>query len=106
MFFFRFGYIEYEDISTATAAQKKANGKEIMGRNIRVNFAKARDGGGQACGRGSGGSRGSGRGVIRGGYFRRGGRGGRAQGKGQVVVELFLFESLLDFSVSSSEMCN
>lgn len=73
LLFCRFGYVEYDDIPTAQAAQKKSNGKEVDGRNIRVNFAKAREGGGS----GRGGFRGGFRGDRGGG---RGGRGGRGRG--------------------------
>ena len=76
-----FGYVEFEDIDGAKKAFEAANGSEIEGRSIRLDYSQPRDssGGGFGGGRGGGG-RGGGRG---GGDRGRGGRGGsRGGGRG------------------------
>jgi len=74
-----FGYVEFEDIEGAKKAFEAANGAEIEGRSIRLDYSQPRDssgGGGRGGGRGFGGGRGGGRGAGRGGFGDRGGRGG------------------------------
>ena len=65
-----FGFVEMDD-NEATAAISALNGYEMDGRNLRVNEAEDRRGGG-----GGGGSRG-GRGGYGGGGYGGGSRGGR-----------------------------
>ncbi|KAJ6531545.1 hypothetical protein B0H10DRAFT_1750698, partial [Mycena sp. CBHHK59/15] len=67
-----FGYVEFEDIEGAKKAYAAANGQEIEGRAIRLDYSQPRDsnGGGGRGGRGGFGDRGGGRGG------RGGGRGG------------------------------
>lgn len=38
-----FGFVEYEDVDTATKAKEELDGAEIEGRTIRVDFAKERE---------------------------------------------------------------
>ena len=68
-----FGFVEMADAGEAAAAIQSLDGTEFKGRNIKVNEAKPREGGG-----GGGGGRGGfgGRGGDRGGDRDRGGRGG------------------------------
>lgn len=95
-----YGYIEFESGDAAQAAMSEMNGKEINGRQVRLDFAEARpprefgdrgnDRGGFRGGRG--GSFGGGRGGFRGGRGGsfggndrggfRGGRGGSRGGRG------------------------
>ncbi|KAK7053839.1 hypothetical protein R3P38DRAFT_3577417 [Favolaschia claudopus] len=77
-----FGYVEFEDIEGAKKAFAAANGQEIDGRSIRLDYSQPRDssgGGGGFGGGGFGGGRGGGFGGDRGG---RGGRGGGRGGRG------------------------
>ncbi|KAF7330957.1 Nuclear localization sequence-binding protein [Mycena venus] len=89
-----FGYVEFEDIDSAKKAYEAANGQEIEGRAIRLDYSQPRDssggggggrgfGGGDRGGRGRGGFGGDrgGRGGGRGGFGDRGGRGG-GRGRG------------------------
>lgn len=79
-----FGYVEFEDIEGATKAFEGANGHDIEGRSIRLDYSQPRDsfGGGRGgFGGGRGGDRG-GRGGGRGGFGDRGGRGGGRGGFG------------------------
>ena len=82
-----FGYVEFANVQEAQAALDGLSGQDVDGRNIRIDFASARDnnGGGDRGGRGGGrggfGGRGGGRGG-RGGFGDRGGRGGRGGGRG------------------------
>lgn len=72
-----FAFVEMPTKSEALAALKEADGKELKGRAIKVNEARARSGGpGRRPG---GGSRGGFGGGSRGG-FGGGGRGGRSGG--------------------------
>lgn len=91
-----FGYVDFGSQQEATAALEALNGQEIEGRNIRIDYAAAREdngGGGRGGrggsfggrgGRGGFGDRGGrgGRGGGRGGFGDRGGRGGRGGGRG------------------------
>lgn len=72
-----FGYVEFADVETATKAREGANGQDVGGRSMRLDFAPPRDESGG--GRGGFGGRGGGRGG-RGGFD--GGRGGRGGGRG------------------------
>ncbi|KAF4574485.1 hypothetical protein EYR36_005821 [Pleurotus pulmonarius] len=69
-----FGYVEFDDVESATKAYEGANGQEIEGRSIRLDYSQPRDNSG-----GFGGGRGGGRGGFGGD---RGGRGGRGGGRG------------------------
>jgi nucleolin len=81
-----YGYVEFSTLESAKKAHEGANGLDIAGRNIRLDFSQPRDaGGGGGGGRGRGGGRGfgdrgfgdrGGRGGGRGGGFGRGGGGG------------------------------
>lgn len=77
-----FGYVDFGSQEEATAALEALNGQEIEGRNIRIDYAAAREdnGSGGRGGRGGGGF--GGRGGGRGGFGDRGGRGGRGGGRG------------------------
>ena len=74
-----FGFVEMTTAEEAQAAIASFDGKEIDGRNLKVNEAKAREsgggGGGGRGGRGGGGGYGGGGGGGRGGNY--GGGGGR-----------------------------
>ena len=73
-----FGFVEMPSKDEALTAIKEADGKDLKGRSIKVNEAKARaQGGGGGRGRGGGGGRGPG-GGSRGGPG--GGRGGNSRG--------------------------
>jgi nucleolin len=80
-----YGYVEFIDIESAKKAFKEANGREIGGRNVRLDYSQPRDnnggggGGGRGRGRGGFGDRGGGRGGRGGG---RGGFGDRGGGRG------------------------
>ncbi|KAJ7477042.1 hypothetical protein B0H11DRAFT_2426684 [Mycena galericulata] len=70
-----FGYVEFEDIEGAKKAYEAANGQEIEGRAIRLDYSQPRDSsGGGGRGGGFGGDRGG-----RGGRGDFGDRGGRRQ---------------------------
>lgn len=75
-----FGYVEFSDIETAKKAFDGVQGKDIGGRNIRLDFSQPR---GENGGGGGGGGRG------RGGF---GGRGGGGGDRGW--VSFFLFDLL------------
>jgi len=95
-----YGFVEMDSETDAENAVKLLNKKEIGGRPINVELAKAREEGapnpeqkppstrggfrGRGRGRGRGGFRGRGRGGFRGGSgeFRGRGRGGRGRGRG------------------------
>jgi cold-inducible RNA-binding protein len=68
-----FGFVEMSSKEEGEAAISQFNGKEFGGRNLNVNEAKPREGGGN---RGGGGG---GRGGFGGGGNRGGGGGGRGQ---------------------------
>jgi RNA recognition motif-containing protein len=77
-----FGFVEMSSKEEGEAAINEFNGKEVNGRNLNVNEAKAREerggGGGGRGGYGGGGNRGGGGG--RGGYGGGGNRGGSGGG--------------------------
>jgi nucleolin len=84
-----FGYVEFEDVEAAKKAYEGAQGQEIDGRSIRLDFSQPRDAsgggtrggfGGGRGGRGGFGDRGGGRGGF--GDHGRGGRGGSRGGFG------------------------
>jgi nucleolin len=80
-----FGYVQFHNIESATAALEKMNGTELAGRSIRVDYAppkQDRDAGGGGRGGGFGGGRGGGRGGFGGDRGGRGGFGGRGGGRG------------------------
>jgi RNA recognition motif-containing protein len=58
---FSFGYVEFEDADAAAAAAAEMNGKNVMGRDLKVNFAEPRS---NDSGRGGRGDRGSARGGF------------------------------------------
>ncbi|HWG42934.1 MAG TPA: RNA-binding protein, partial [Gemmataceae bacterium] len=78
-----FGFVEMGSDQEAQAAIDALNGKEVDGRNLTVNEARPKEGGGGGGGRGGyggGGGRGGyggGGGGGRGGYGGGGGGGGR-----------------------------
>jgi RNA recognition motif-containing protein len=72
-----FGFVEMADSNEAARAIEEFNETELKGRNIRVNEARPREGGGARGGGGFGGGGGAG-----GGRDRRGGRGGGGAGGG------------------------
>ena len=71
-----FGFIEISNDEEAARAIQALNGQDFMGRNVVVNEARPREGGGGREGGGSRGGYGGGRGGDRGG---RGGGGGRGR---------------------------
>lgn len=71
-----FGFVEMNDDAAAKAAMAALNGKNVDGRDLTVNEAKPREGGGGGRG-GFGGGGGGGRGGFGGG-----GGGGRRDGGG------------------------
>ena len=75
IYFYRFGFIRFDDIESATKALKKFNYSDVDGREIELRYAEERgEGGGGGRGGGGGGFRGGRGGGGRG--FRGGGRGG------------------------------
>ncbi len=81
-----FGFVEMADAAQANAAIAALNGKNVDGRDLTVNEAKPREGGGGGRGFGGGGGGrggfgggggGGGRGGFGGGGGGRGGSGGR-----------------------------
>ena len=74
-----FGFVEFNNDEHAKAAMAALNGKNVDGRDLTVNEAKPREGGGG--GRGGFGGGGGGRGGSRGG-FGGGGGGGGGGGRG------------------------
>lgn len=78
-----FGYVEFFDIEFAKKALGDAQGKELLGRNLRLDYSQPRGEDGNARGGSGGGGRGFGRGGGRGGFERGGGgRGGFGRGGG------------------------
>ncbi|KDQ65125.1 hypothetical protein JAAARDRAFT_168025 [Jaapia argillacea MUCL 33604] len=71
-----FGYVEFTDVETAKSAFEQAQGRDIAGRNIRLDFSQPRDNSG------GGGFGGGGRGGGFGGRGGGGGRGGFGGGRG------------------------
>ncbi|MDX2130608.1 MAG: RNA-binding protein [Planctomycetota bacterium] len=74
-----FGFVEFVNDEHAQAAIAGLNGQNVGGRDLTVNEAKPREGGGGGGRGGFGGSRGGGGGGGRGGY---GGGGGGGGGRG------------------------
>jgi cold-inducible RNA-binding protein len=74
-----FGFVEMDDDSEAQSAMSALNGKNVDGRDLKVNEAKPREAGG---GGGRGGFGGGGGGGGRGGYGGGGGGGSRGGGGG------------------------
>ena len=67
-----FGYVEFFDIEIAKKAFEGAQGMDLLGRNLRLDYSQPREDGGG----GRGGQRGGGRGFGGRGFGRGGGRGG------------------------------
>lgn len=67
---FSFGYVEFEDEEAAAKAAEEMNGKNVGGRELRVNIAepRANDGGNRGGARGGRGGDRGGRGAARGGF--------------------------------------
>ena len=76
IYFYRFGFIRFDDVESATKALKKFNYSDVDGREIELRYAEERGEGG-----GGGGFRGGG-GGFRGGRGGGGFRGGRGGGRG------------------------
>lgn len=92
--------MEFSSVADATKAMKKFNNKELDGRNIVLDFAAQRSGGGDSSGGRGGGFGGfggfGGRGRGRGGSGGRGrGGGGRGRGGGKYKNILYIFIKLL-----------
>lgn len=64
-----FGFVEMSSAEEANAAIASMDGKEVDGRNLKVNEAKPREDRGGFGGGGRGGNRGGGRGGNRGGGY-------------------------------------
>ena len=64
-----FGFVEMKTDQEAQAAIAALNGKDMNGRNLTVNEARPREGGGGGGGRGGHGGGGGGRGGSRGGRW-------------------------------------
>jgi nucleolin len=75
-----FGYVEFSDMEFAKKAFEGAQGMDLFGRNLRLDYSQPREEGGNA----RGGSRGGGRGFGRGG-----GRGGFDGGRVSIIVITF-----------------
>ena len=73
-----FGFVEFANDDHARAAMAALSGKNVDGRDLTVNEAKPREGGGGGGGRGGFGGGGGGRGGFGGG----GGGGGGGRGRG------------------------
>lgn len=74
-----FAFVEMTNDAEANAAMTALNGKNFDGRDLTVNEARPREGGGGGGGRGGFGGRGGGGGGGRGGFGGgRGGGGGRS----------------------------
>jgi nucleolin len=78
-----FGYVEFFDIESAKKAFQDAQGKEILGRNLRLDYSQPRGEDGNSRGGPRGGGHGFGRGGGRGGFEHGGGRGGFERGGGR-----------------------
>lgn len=76
-----FGYITFSTVEEATAALDGAQGLELAGRPLRLDYSSPRPSNGDSPFRGGrggrGGGGGGGRGFGRGGFGDQGGRGGR-----------------------------
>ena len=102
-----FAYVEFSDIETAKKAFTGAQGMDLQGRNLRLDYSQPRDGGGggfrgggggggRGGGRGFGGGFGGGRGGGRGGFD--GGRGGRGGfDGGRVSIRLYEIPPFADY---------
>lgn len=78
-----FGFVEIQNDDEAARVIQSLNGQDFMGRNVVVNEARPREGGGRG-GYGGGGREGGGRGGYGGDRGQdRGGRGGRSGGRGR-----------------------
>ncbi|HWB20240.1 MAG TPA: RNA-binding protein [Phycisphaerales bacterium] len=77
-----FGFVEFADDEHAKAAMADLNGKNVDGRDLTVNEAKPREGGGGGGRGGFGGGRGGDRGGRGGWGGGGGGRGGDRGGRG------------------------
>ncbi len=77
-----FGFVEFSNDEQARAAIAALNDKNFDGRDLTVNEARPREGGGGGGGGGRGGSRGGGGGGWGGGGGGGGGRGGSGGGGG------------------------
>ncbi|MCC6425883.1 MAG: RNA-binding protein [Phycisphaerales bacterium] len=81
-----FGFVEIHNDEQARAAMAALNGQNVDGRDLTVNEAKPREGGGGGgrggFGGGRGGGGGGGRGGFGGGGGGRGGSGGGGGGRG------------------------
>jgi RNA recognition motif-containing protein len=75
-----FGFVEIHDDTQARAAMAALNGANIDGRDLTVNEAKPREGGGGGGGGRGGFGGGGGRGGSRGGFGGGGGGGGGGRG--------------------------
>ena len=77
-----FAFVEMSTEEEAASAIEQFNGRELAGRQLKVNEARPRENRGGGGGRGFGGNRGGGGGGNRGGGFggNRGGGGGRGGG--------------------------
>ena len=100
-----FAYVEFSDIETAKKAFTSAQGMDLQGRNLRLDYSQPRDGGGGGFRGGGGGSGGGGRGGGRGfGRGFGGGRGGFDGGRGgrggfdggRVSIRLYEISSFAD----------
>jgi cold-inducible RNA-binding protein len=79
-----FGFVEMSTPEEAQAAVQRLNGKDLDGRQIKVEMAKpAGSGGGGGPRRGPGGGGGGGRGGFGGGGGNRGGGFGGGRGRGR-----------------------
>jgi RNA recognition motif-containing protein len=73
-----FGFVEMSSQAEGENAIAELNGKEVDGRQLKVNEAKPQNSGGGGGGGGRGGNRGGGGGGGRGNYGGGGGYGGRS----------------------------
>jgi nucleolin len=70
-----FGYVEFDEVESASRAIEQSNGVEIAGRQIRLDYSSEQTRGGGRGGNGNRGGRGRARGGNAGGPGSRGGRG-------------------------------
>jgi nucleolin len=63
-----FGYVEFYDMESAKKAHEGAQSKELLGRNLRLDYSQPREEGGNSRGGSRGGGRGFGRGGGRGSF--------------------------------------
>jgi len=74
-----FAFVEMSTEEEAASAIDQFNGKELLGRALKVNEARPRENRGGGGGRGFGGNRGGGGGNRGGGFNRGGGQGRRSE---------------------------